>query len=78
MEVEILLDLRWCAYEMGCFFSREEGQLEILPVKVAYILFLTAIFWHLGAICLFFGGFEGPENDGRCPPRSTPKNTKFF
>jgi len=36
----------WCAYEMGCFFSREEGQLEILPVKVAYILFLTAIFWH--------------------------------
>ena len=47
------LELRWCAYEMGCFFSREEGQLEILPVKVAYILFLTAIFWRLGS-----GGFD--------------------
>eukprot|EP00434_Breviolum_minutum_P008996 symbB.v1.2.007922.t3/scaffold495.1/size259991/6 len=60
-----LLVLWWCAYEMGCFFSREEGQLEILPVKVAYILFLTAIFWHaimaalrFAAIWLLQGGLD--------------------
>jgi len=37
----------WCAYEMGCFLSRERGQVEILPVNVAYLLFLTAILWHV-------------------------------
>ena len=37
----------WCTYEIGCFLLKEECEIEIMPVKSAFILYLTSIVWHL-------------------------------
>ena len=44
---------RWCAYEIGCFLSRERAPVEILPVKTSVLLVLVGVLWSHGAMEVF-------------------------
>lgn len=44
---------RWCAYELGCFLSRERVSVEILPVKTSVMLVLVGVLWSHGAMEVF-------------------------
>lgn len=53
----------WCTYEIGCFLSlsRRIHDIEILPVKVALILYLTAALWHALMIAYYLLISANPE-----------------